>query len=56
MSSPSFSSSAPGALPPAWLVIALLALPQIAETTLAPALPGLAPHWPPAPAAPPPRL
>ncbi|MFY2566491.1 MFS transporter [Achromobacter ruhlandii] len=45
MSSPSFSSSAPGALPPAWLVIALLALPQIAETILAPALPDLARHW-----------
>ena len=37
-------SSAP-ALPPRWLIIALLALPQIAETILAPALPDLARHW-----------
>ncbi len=35
----------PAALPPRWLVIALLALPQIAETILAPALPDLARHW-----------
>ena len=49
MASPSsFSSSSScstGALPPPWLVIALLALPQIAETILAPALPDLARHW-----------
>lgn len=32
-------------LPPRGLVIALLALPQIAETILAPALPDLARHW-----------
>ncbi|MFY1897377.1 MFS transporter [Achromobacter xylosoxidans] len=44
MSSPS-SSSGPRALPPPWLVIALLALPQVAETILAPALPDLARHW-----------
>lgn len=44
MSSPS-SSSGPRALPPTWLVIALLALPQVAETILAPALPDLARHW-----------
>lgn len=37
-------SSAP-ALPPRWLIIALLALPQIAETILAPALPDLARQW-----------
>lgn len=35
----------PALLPPRWLVIALLALPQIAETILAPALPDLARHW-----------
>ncbi|MGB3818269.1 MFS transporter, partial [Achromobacter pulmonis] len=49
MASPSsFSSSSScttDALPPPWLVIALLALPQIAETILAPALPDLARHW-----------
>lgn len=44
MSSPSSSSGA-RALPPPWLVIALLALPQVAETILAPALPDLARHW-----------
>ncbi|MFY3672576.1 MFS transporter, partial [Achromobacter xylosoxidans] len=44
MSFPS-SSSGPRALPPPWLVIALLALPQVAETILAPALPDLARHW-----------
>ncbi|RQS43396.1 MFS transporter [Burkholderia sp. Bp8986] len=33
------------ALPPKWLVIAWLALPQIAETILAPALPNLARAW-----------
>jgi MFS family permease len=33
------------ALPPAWLIIAWLALPQIAETILAPALPDLARTW-----------
>lgn len=38
-------SQAPAPLPPRWLVIALLALPQIAETILAPALPDLARHW-----------
>ncbi|WYX62423.1 MFS transporter [Achromobacter xylosoxidans] len=32
-------------MPPPWLVIALLALPQVAETILAPALPDLARHW-----------
>ncbi|WDD94149.1 multidrug effflux MFS transporter [Burkholderia sp. FERM BP-3421] len=32
-------------LPPKWLVIAWLALPQIAETILAPALPDLAHAW-----------
>ena len=32
-------------LPPAALLIALLALPQAAETILAPALPDLARHW-----------
>ncbi|KGD90021.1 MFS transporter [Achromobacter sp. RTa] len=32
-------------LPPRSLIIALLALPQIAETILAPALPDLALHW-----------
>lgn len=32
-------------LPPRWLVIAWLALPQIAETILAPALPNLARAW-----------
>ncbi|SSW65635.1 Inner membrane transport protein YdhC [Achromobacter agilis] len=32
-------------LPPRGLIIALLALPQIAETILAPALPDLARHW-----------
>lgn len=41
-----FSSLSPrGGLPPRGLVIALLALPQIAETILAPALPDLARHW-----------
>lgn len=45
MSSRLSSPTAPGALPPPWLVIALLALPQIAETILAPALPDLARHW-----------
>lgn len=44
MSSPSSSSGA-RTLPPPWLVIALLALPQVAETILAPALPDLARHW-----------
>lgn len=44
MSSPSSSTGA-RALPPPWLVIALLALPQVAETILAPALPDLARHW-----------
>ncbi|WP_155519459.1 MFS transporter, partial [Achromobacter xylosoxidans] len=44
MSFPSSSSDA-RALPPPWLVIALLALPQVAETILAPALPDLARHW-----------
>ena len=34
-----------GPLPPRGLIIALLALPQIAETILAPALPDLARHW-----------
>jgi len=34
-----------GGLPPRGLIIALLALPQIAETILAPALPDLARHW-----------
>lgn len=32
-------------LPPSALILALLALPQIAETILAPALPDLARHW-----------
>ncbi|RQR44783.1 MFS transporter [Burkholderia sp. Bp9126] len=32
-------------LPPTWLVIALLALPQVAETILAPALPDIARVW-----------
>ncbi|NMK46800.1 multidrug effflux MFS transporter [Achromobacter sp. Bel] len=32
-------------LPPRGLILALLALPQIAETILAPALPDLARHW-----------
>lgn len=45
MSSRLPSPTTPGALPPPWLVIALLALPQIAETILAPALPDLARHW-----------
>lgn len=45
MSSRLSSPTTPGALPPPWLVIALLALPQIAETILAPALPDLARHW-----------
>lgn len=45
MSSRLCSPSACGAPPPSWLVIALLALPQIAETILAPALPDLARHW-----------
>lgn len=38
-------SLSPAPLPPRGLVIALLALPQIAETILAPALPDLARHW-----------
>ncbi|WZB73571.1 MFS transporter [Achromobacter insuavis] len=45
MSSRLCSPPACGAPPPSWLVIALLALPQIAETILAPALPDLARHW-----------
>ena len=32
-------------LPPRGLILALLALPQIAETILAPALPDLTRHW-----------
>ncbi len=31
--------------PPLLLVLALLALPQVAETILSPALPALASHW-----------
>lgn len=45
MSSRLCSPPAGGVPPPPWLVIALLALPQIAETILAPALPDLARHW-----------
>lgn len=45
MSSHLAFAPAQGALPPPWLIIALLALPQIAETILAPALPDLARHW-----------
>lgn len=32
-------------LPPRWLVIALIALPQVGETLFVPALPNIAQHW-----------